>query len=815
MLDSYRSKLLSIPEAVGLVQPGYTICGAMAAAEAPGLLAELGRQWQRLENVTVWVCLPLRPYDFIYQPEASARFFVENWFYGAPDRQVHAQGRISYVPNNLHLAARARLDAAGQLDVFWGTATPPDRHGYMSLSLSLIYEREMIEAADLVVIEINENLPRTLGDTQLHVSQVDYLVENHVPLFELPAVEPTAAEQAIGGYVAELIEDGATIQLGIGGIPNAIAASLTERRDLGVHTEMLTDGMVDLFQAGVITGRRKTLWPGKMIGGFALGTNRLYEFIHDNLGVELHRGRITNDPHVLAQNYRMVSVNTAIQVDVLGQVCSQSIGPRHFSGTGGQLDTHRGAAEAPGGRGIIALRATAREGRVSTIVPVLDSGAGVTVPSQDVDTVVTEFGVAELRGRAVKERVQALVGIAHPDFRPWLREEVERLGIVPRPVVAVEGAARRRARPAAGGPGVTAEAVRLGTFADLSGASAPIGMACYRGYSACYGAVNRAGGVHGRRIDLVVEDVAFDAAQARLAAMKLVEHDRVFAIVSPLGTPLNLATLDYFVEKQVPVIAPHSGASIWSTPLKPTYFALQPSYALEGRLLAQHALDELQAERIAIVAVDDLYGREGSGAFAEELARAGVRPVARLGHALAEVAPGAWVEALRAAEARVVVLYTYAKPAADLLVAAEQAGYRPHWLGSYVLSGPDMFVLAGPRATEGLTVTTYPPGPRGHRGAALYERLLARDYGGEVPGPHSRIGYAAAQLVVEGLRRAGPELTRARFMAALESLQEWTGGLLPPISYSPSDHRGLASLALQRALRGRWVLIRERLELRA
>lgn len=812
----FRSKLLSIPEAVGLVQPGYTICGAMAAAEAPGLLAELGRQAERLHDVTVWVCLPLRTYDFIYKPEMAGRFFVENWFYGAPDRQVHPEGRVSYVPNNLHRAALDKLHAKRHVDVFWGTATPPDAHGYMSLSLSLVYEREMIEAADLVVLEINENLPRTLGETQIHLSEVDYVVENHVPLFELPPAEPTAAEQAIGGHIAELIEDGATIQLGIGGIPNAIAASLAGRRDLGVHTEMLTDGMVDLFEAGVITGRRKTLWKGKMVGAFALGTNKLYRFLHNNLAVELQRGCVTNDPYVMGQNYRMVSVNTAIQVDLLGQVCSQSIGPRHFSGTGGQLDTHRGAQRSPGGRGIIALRSTARNGTVSTIVPVLDHGAEVTVASQDVDTVVTEFGVAELRGLSVKARAEALIAIAHPDFRPWLRDEMARLGIVPRLVVPGAGKPARqpaRATTTATAPGVTATTIRLGTFADLSGANAPIGLACYRGYSAYYRAVNRAGGVHGRQIELIVEDVAFDPTQAKLAVMKLVEHDKVFAIVSPLGTTLNLVTMDYLLEKQVPVVAPHSGASAWSSPLKPTYFALQPCYALEGRLLAQYALRKLKAERIALLAVDDLYGREGAGAFAEEMARTGLQPALRLTHTMREITPRAWIEAFHKAGADTIVLYTYAKPAADLLVEAHRQGFRPHWLGSYVLSGPDMFVLAGPQAAEGLAVTSYPLGPRGHRGPALYERLLARDYSGEVPGPHSRIGYAAAQLVVEGLRRAGPDLTRARFMAALETLQGWTGGLLPPISYSPTDHRGLTTLALHKAHRGRWVVVCEELAL--
>jgi acyl-CoA hydrolase len=432
----YKQKLRTIPEAVGMVQSGQTIGVAMAASEPPGLLSELGRHKDRLEDVHVWVCLPLRNYDFVQAPEMANHFFVENWFYGAPDRKVHAQGRMSYIPNNLHQAASAKLFAAkNHVDVFWGTATPPDSRGFMSLSLGLVIEKQLIEAADLVVLEINENLPWTLGDTQVHISEVDVLVENHVALAELPPSPPSEAEQAIGGYIAGLIEDGSTLQLGIGGIPNAITAFLQDRRDLGIHTEMFTDGMVDLYEAGIVTNRCKTLWKGKMVGAFALGTQRLYDFMHNNLGVEFQQGNVTNDPVVIGRNHKMISINTALQVDVFGQVCSQSIGPRHFSGTGGQLDTHRGAQLSPGGRGIIALRSNAKDGAISTIVPVLSEGAEVTIPCHEIDTVVTEYGVAELRGLCVRERSEALIRIAHPNFRDWLRSEVERLGIVPRLVV--------------------------------------------------------------------------------------------------------------------------------------------------------------------------------------------------------------------------------------------------------------------------------------------------------------------------------------------------------------------------------------------
>ncbi len=424
----YAEKRISIPEAIGMLRSGQRVVAAMCASEPVGLLSELEHHADRLEDVHVFMCLPMRQYGFYTKPEMAGHFFLENWFYGVPDRKAHPLGMVSYVPNNLHRAGSDRIHAGG-LNVFFGTATPPNDRGIMSLSTSLVFERQLLDAADLVILEINPNLPWTLGDTQISLRDVDYVVEHETPLVTLPSIAPADVEATIGHYIADLIEDGATIQLGIGGIPNAIAQSLYEKHDLGIHTEMFTDGMVDLFEAGVVTGRKKTLWPNKLVGAFALGTQKLYDFIHNNVAVEFQQGKVTNDPYVMGRNYKMVSINTALQVDVLGQVCSQSIGSRHFSGTGGQLDTHRGAQMSPGGRGIIALRSTAKNGTLSTIVPQLSVGAEVTVPCQDVDTIVTEFGVAELRGRCLKDRVAALIGIAHPDFRPQLREEVRRLGI--------------------------------------------------------------------------------------------------------------------------------------------------------------------------------------------------------------------------------------------------------------------------------------------------------------------------------------------------------------------------------------------------
>ena len=810
-----NQKMITIPDAVGLIQSHHTIGTAMAASEPVGLLTELGEHKDRLENVHVWVCLPLRKYDFVLKPEMAGHFFVENWFYGAPDREVHPGGRISYIPNNLHAAAKVRLEAAGNhLDVFWGTATPPDERGYMSLSSCLVIEKMLIEAADLVVLEINENLPLTLGDTQIHINDVDYLVENHVPMFELPSAPPAPWEQAIGGYIAELIEDGSTLQLGIGGIPNAITKFLLERRDLGIHTEMFTDGMVDLYEAGVITGRLKTIWKEKMLGAFALGSKKLYDFVDMNLGVEFQQGKVTNDPYVIAQNSKMISVNTALQVDINGQVCSQSIGPRHYSGTGGQLDTHRGAQMSPGGRGIIALRSTAKNGSISTIVPMLAEGAEITIPGQDVDTVVTEYGSARLRGLSVKERMNALINISHPDFRSWIEEEATRLNIVPQ--LVVPGFTPVPKRTQASAPGVSSETIKLGTLTDLSGPQASIGLAALRGISAYYDHVNHWGGIHGRKLELVIEDHAFDSSRAKKAAHKLLDEHQggIFAVVSPLGTPPNLAMKDILLESNIPVFSPHSGISFWSKPLKRNYFALQPSYDIEGTILAQYVMEDHRDKKIGLLSVADQYGQEGSAAFIREMERNNQKSVLHLTHPSGESDPTAWGDTFKEAGVDLVVLYSYVKPVSDLLQAAMAADYKPEWLGSYVISGPDLLKISGAKAAQGLRATGYPSGPRSHRGERLFVRQMSRLYPDEIPGSHSRIGYAAAQLVVEGLRRAGPDLTRDGFIDALESLKDWTGGLIPSISYTPKDHRGITGLALQRAIGGRWVIEKSLLKLK-
>ena len=429
-VEEYRKKRIGIDEALKNVKSNTKIVTSMAAMEAQGLLRNLHRV-ENVENVAVATCLNIGEYPFFTHKEYEGRFLNESWFHSVGARKAVSSGlrTVTYIPNNLHNAGMERI-MANRPDIFWGVASPMDKNGYMTVSLSTVYERDMVERAKMVIMEVNEKAPKTHGDTHVHISEVDYVIENNFDIPELPDSEPSETEMEIAGHISSLVDDGSTLQIGIGGIPNAVARLMEDKHDLGIHTEMFTESMIHLFEKGSITNRRKTLWPGKFIATFALGTREMYSFIEDNPGVLLLRGSYVNDPYVVAQNYNMVSINTAITLDLTGQVCSEAIGTRHYSGTGGQLDTHRGASMARGGKGIIALRSTAKNGTVSTIVPLLPLGSPVTVPRQDIDYVVTEFGVAHLKGLNVFQRVEALLNISHPDFRAELRKQASDIGLI-------------------------------------------------------------------------------------------------------------------------------------------------------------------------------------------------------------------------------------------------------------------------------------------------------------------------------------------------------------------------------------------------
>jgi acyl-CoA hydrolase len=341
-------------------------------------------------------------------------------------RKAQKNGNVSFIPNHLHLAAVNRL-TYDQPTVYVGNATLPDKHGYVSLSLSNVYEKRMIEAADMVILEINPKLPRTFGDLQVPISDIDYLIEVDYDIPELPDVEPSEKDLAIGKHIAAYIQDGDCIQLGIGGIPNAVAASLHDKKDLGIHTEMMTTGMMDLVKSGAVTGKKKNVNKGKIVCTFALGNRDLYDFLDNNTAIEIRDGHHVNDPCVIGENDNQVSINTTIEVDLTGQCASETIGTLQNSGTGGQADTAIGAQRAKNGRSFIALYSTTSvrdgEGRkeISKIVPVLKPGAAVSLSRNDVDYIVTEYGAVRLKGASIKERVERLISIAHPKFRDELK----------------------------------------------------------------------------------------------------------------------------------------------------------------------------------------------------------------------------------------------------------------------------------------------------------------------------------------------------------------------------------------------------------
>lgn len=428
------AQIISIQDALNLIQDNDHIVAGMAASEGKELFEALHTIAPRIKHVTIDNCLPISPYPFMLEASLKDKFTINSWFFSGDLRKAYHHGNIHFIPNHLHFAGIKRLHHI-KPDVYIGNATPPDQHGYVSLSLGNVYEKRMIEQAKIVILEINPKLPRTFGDMEVHVSDIDYMVEVDYDVPVLPDVEPNEKDLAIGKHIAAFIHDGDTIQLGIGGIPNAVAHALKDKKDLGVHTEMLTTGFMKLYQQGVITNKKKTLHPGKMVAAFALGTKELYDFLDDNPGILLLDGNYVNDPYVIAQNENQVSINTTLQVDLAGQCASESIGPMQYSGTGGQTDTATGAQKAKGGRSFIALYSTAmvkneagERVETSKIVPHLLPGAYVSLSRNDVDHIVTEYGVAELRGTSVAERAKRLIAIAHPKFRDELTEQAKALG---------------------------------------------------------------------------------------------------------------------------------------------------------------------------------------------------------------------------------------------------------------------------------------------------------------------------------------------------------------------------------------------------
>ena len=421
-------RIVSAAEAVSGITSGQQVYVQCAAATPSALLDALVARAPDLRDVGVIHLHTEGPGPHL-APEMAGHFRHRALFVGPNARAAVNEGRADYVPVFLSEVPQLFERGVLPLDAVLVNATPPDRHGFCSLGVSVEAMHAAIGAARSVIVQFNRAMPRTLGESVIHVDEIDLAIEVEIPPYELARGEVGDAERRIGEHVAGLVPDGATIQLGIGSIPAAIALALVNHRDLGIHTEMFTDAVVDLVEQGVVTGARKERNRGKIVAAFVMGTRRLYEFVHDNPMVEMRSVDFTNDTHVIRSFRTMTAINSAIEVDLAGQVAADSIGPRIYSGVGGQMDFIRGAALAPEGRAIIALPSTAARGTISRIVPVLTSGAGVVTTRAHVRTVVTEWGVAELFGRSLRERAAALTAIAHPDHRDRLRAEARQLGI--------------------------------------------------------------------------------------------------------------------------------------------------------------------------------------------------------------------------------------------------------------------------------------------------------------------------------------------------------------------------------------------------
>jgi len=422
-------RIVSAAEAAAVVRSGERIYLHCAAATPSVLLDALVARADELADVTVVHLHTEGPGPHL-APEMAGHFRHRALFIGPNARAAVNEGRADYVPVFLSDVPRLFLSGALPLDVVFVNATVPDSHGFVSLGTSVEAMHAAIRAAKTVVVQLNRSMPRTLGDSFVHVNDIDLAVEVDVPPYEHPKPRIGDLEKRIGEYVAALVSDRATLQLGIGAIPAATALALTDKRDLGIHTEMFTDAVVDLVEAGVVTGAAKERNRGKIVTAFLMGTPRLYEFVHDNPMVEMRPVDFTNDTHVIRSFSRMVSINSAIEVDLTGQVVADSIGHALYSGVGGQMDFIRGAGLAAEGRSIIALPSSAAGGTVSRIVHHLREGAGVVTTRAHVRTVVTEWGVAELFGNSLRERATALISIAHPDFRSDLRREAAKLHLL-------------------------------------------------------------------------------------------------------------------------------------------------------------------------------------------------------------------------------------------------------------------------------------------------------------------------------------------------------------------------------------------------
>jgi 4-hydroxybutyrate CoA-transferase len=424
-LEEYQRKLLASEEALESVRCGMRVYIQPGCAEPETLVEALLQRAPFVTDVEVVHLLTLGCADYV-KPEMAGHFRHNAIFIGENVREAVNDGRADYTPVHLSEVEELFESGAMPLDVALIQVSPPDPHGFCSFGVGVDTTLTAAKCARHVIAQVNDQMPRTYGDSFIHVSQISAFVESSRPLCELPKTQITSLHVAIAKNVAGLIEDGAVLQTGIGGIPDAVLPFLMDRKDLGVHTELISESAIPLIEAGVITGARKSYKPRKIIAGFALGTRKLFNFVGNNPIFEFHPSSYTNDPVLIARNDNMMAINSALQIDLTGQVCSDSIGTYFYSGIGGQVDFLRGAARSKGGKPIIALPSTAKGGTVTRIVPTLNPGAGVVTSRGLIHYVVTEYGVAYLHGKSIRERAKALIEIAHPCFRTELYEYCEK-----------------------------------------------------------------------------------------------------------------------------------------------------------------------------------------------------------------------------------------------------------------------------------------------------------------------------------------------------------------------------------------------------
>ena len=418
----YRNKVTTPEKAVELIKSGNRIIIGSGCAEPQVLVKALNSLAPKLRNVEIISLLTTGIADYTHK-QYQGIFRHNAFFVGTNTRDAVNDGRADFTPIFLSEIPKLFKNGTLSVDVALIQVSPPDEHGFCSFGISVDIIKPAAENAKIVIAEVNDQMPRVFGDSFIHVRKLTAVVESSEPILTLLKGESSEVHRKIGSHIADLIEDGSTLQMGIGGIPDAVLSFLGNKKDLGIHTEMFSDGIIELVEKSVINNEKKTLHPGKIISSFLMGSKNLYDFVDNNPIVELHPSDYTNDPFIITQNNKMVAINSAIQIDITGQVCADTIGTKQFSGIGGQVDFIRGAARSEGGKPIIALPSTAKNGKISRIVQRFDTGTAVVTSRGDVHWVVTEYGAANLHGKSLRERAKALISIAHPDFRDLLKKE--------------------------------------------------------------------------------------------------------------------------------------------------------------------------------------------------------------------------------------------------------------------------------------------------------------------------------------------------------------------------------------------------------